>query len=532
MASVDDAAYAAAREVLRYRDHPQRLRANAVVRAWWATVRGINSAAADDDEALVRALNRELRDAIAAMPERHSQLLRRCDLEGEPYRAVMHALALSERHFYRERRAAIVDLGHRLTRRRAGEGPRPAVSVGRDRLSLGLAQADALERAGRTDDALGVLSSIRAGVAQHDAIRLDVRLAEVNRDAGRFGTAALHARLARERPNAGGGDGGDTDAELDSLAATIAWQAGEVACQGYDTFAGNLDRLRARTGQQATVLIPHALSDALEMSAESALEAGDWPRALALFEEAHASLERALAPRNDVLVRSLIWVATARSWVAGGLPVAAAELERAYAIACAQSLPREAALALGRLCQLHDLTGNTRRALELAIGQLEPAASGLVGDWRAGAHLDIADTFASAGWLARARDQLALARVHAPPGSFASAAALMQECEIDLAMRDAPSAIARATAALAEMERLGRSRHVGVTLAVRAEALWRNGQEREGAAQMHEALDLMARYAHPLRLAAQYQRAARVTGDRRHLRLGREIWRAHAARIA
>jgi tetratricopeptide (TPR) repeat protein len=525
MSLSDSTAYAAAREILRYRNHPQRLRANAFVRSWWMATQA-GDVTASDDEALVWALNRRLRELIAGMPDRHSELLRRCDLEGEQHRSAMRALALSERHFYRERRSAITALGH-LLKVHPAKRRQSSISLGHDRLSLGLARADALERAGHTDDALGVLLLVRTGAADDQTIRVDVRLAEVNRDAGRFVTAARHARLARERSD---GDC-DTSAELDGLSATIAWQSGDIGLLSHDAMHARLTQLRAGAGRRPA-LIPHALSDALEMSAESTLEAGDWPRALALFEEAYASLPRVPAPRNDVEARSLIWIATARSWIVDGLKPAAEELDRAYGFACAQSLPREATLALGRLCQLYDLTGNTRKALELATTQLEPVASELVGDWRAGVHLDIASTFVSAGRLAEARNQLALARAHAPQGSFAYAAAMMQECEIDLAARDVSAAIARATAAIGEMERLGRSRHVGVALAVRAEALWLSGNTREGATQMLDALDLMARCAHPLRLAAQYRRAVRVTGDRRHGRLAREIWSSYATRLA
>jgi hypothetical protein len=524
VASNDGAVYMAARELLRYRNHPQRLRTNAIVRSWWTATQAGDANKADDHQ-LVTVLDRRLRELISELPQRHSELLRRCDLEGEAQRSVMRGIALSERHFYRERRAAIVALGQLFKHQTGRPGP-PAISLGHDRLSLGLARADALERAGQTDDALGVLLLLRTGSAEDQTIHIDVRLAEVNRDAGRFVAAAQHARLARERA-----DGNrDATAELDGLNATIAWQSGDIASLSSDTIGARLDRLRATAGRR-TALIPHALSDALEVSAESTLEAGDWTGALALFEEAYASLPRMPAPRNDVEIRSLIWIATARSWIAGGLKSAAEELDRAYALACARSLPREGALALGRLCQLYDLTGNTQRALELATTQLEPVASGLVGDWRAAAHLDIASIFVSANRLGEARDQLAMARAHAPRGSFAYAAALMQECEIDLASRDAFAAIVHATAAIREMERLGRSRHVGVTLAVRAEALWMSGNKREGAGQMHDALDLMERCAHPLRLAAQYRRAVKVTGLRQHGKLARELWSSYETRL-
>jgi tetratricopeptide (TPR) repeat protein len=315
------------------------------------------------------------------------------------------------------------------------------------------------------------------------------------------------------------------------LSATIAWQSGDIASVSRDAMRARLTRLRAGAGRQAA-LIPHALSDALEVSAESTLESGDWPGALKLFEEAYASLPRVPGPRSDVEARSLIWTATARSWIVGGLRPAAEELDRAYALACAQSLPREATLALGRLCQLYELTGNTQRALELATTQLEPVATGLVGDWRASAHLDIGSIYLSAGKLVGARHHVTTARAYAPLGSFAYAATLMQESEVDLAARDVAAAIERSTAAIREMERLGRLRHVGVALAVRAEALWLSGRKRDGATQMFDALDLMARCAHPLRLAAQYRRAVRVTGDRRHGRLAREISRSYATQLA
>ena len=107
-----DAAYTAAREMLRYRHHPRRLRDNVLVRAWLASLPEVPG-----DELLVLTLNRSICAAIDAMPERHAQILRQCDFEGSSHRDVMKALGLSERHFYRERRAGIVDLARRLQRR-------------------------------------------------------------------------------------------------------------------------------------------------------------------------------------------------------------------------------------------------------------------------------------------------------------------------------------------------------------------------------------------------------------------------------
>jgi tetratricopeptide (TPR) repeat protein len=314
------------------------------------------------------------------------------------------------------------------------------------------------------------------------------------------------------------------------LRATIAWQAGTTACtaSGLDD---NIDCLRERARRRTPALIPHALADALEISGEASLESSNWTRALTLFEEARTALAFEPETRRDVVVRSMIWAATARSWIEGGLPAAARELEKAYALACAQSLPREASLALGRLCQLFDLVGNVKRAAELATTYLEPIAAELVGDWRASAHLDIANVCVSIGRLAKAREQLRCAKAAAPPGSFAYAAGVMGDAEVAVAMRDAPAAIAHADAALAEMERLGRHRHVGAVLAVRAEALWLSGRRPEASAQMHDALHLMGRFAHPLRLATQYRRAVRITNDRAHARAARELWSAHAVRL-
>jgi hypothetical protein len=48
---------------------------------------------------------------------------------------------------------------------------------------------------------------------------------------------------------------------------------------------------------------------------------------------------------------------------------------------------------------------------------------------------------------------------------------------------------------------------------------------------MHDALHLMGRFAHPLRLATQYRRAVRITNDRAHARTARELWSAHAVRL-
>jgi hypothetical protein len=491
-----EAAYRAGRELLRYRHHPLRLRRNPLL--------GHRPAYVADSE-LPGWLEGELRCVVDRMTARRAQILRRCDLDGEEHRTVMYAMGLSERQFYRERREAIVQFAlHFLSVK-----PEAVVEPAEDRFALQMAAADALERAGRPHDAIAVLHRARDGAAENAAARMEVRLAELYRDAAAFRESAIHADQAQ-------GLCSDADEcaadQLQALRATIAWQSGALS-PSTDTLENCAGRLHL-AGNRAT-LMPHALADLLQILAEGALECGDWRRGTALFERAHASLERTSAARADVFVRSLIWVATARSWIAGQLPTSIDELLRAYACACRQSLPREAALALGRVCQLLDLGGETQRAMDLATKNLLPAAGDLIGDWRASAHLDIASTCLSAGQFTLAGSQLRDAAEAAPPGSFSEAAVHMHRSEVELATRDFSSAIVSAEAAVSAMERLGRPRHVGVALAVRATAQWQLGRRSEASSGMRSALDMMAGRAHPLRIVAFERQADRMSVGRR-----------------
>jgi hypothetical protein len=71
-----------------------------------------------------RDVARTVRSAFDELSPRQREIVVRCEIRGEPYAAVAKSLHLSERHLYRERRAALSRIAHRLlTDEPANTGP-------------------------------------------------------------------------------------------------------------------------------------------------------------------------------------------------------------------------------------------------------------------------------------------------------------------------------------------------------------------------------------------------------------------------
>jgi hypothetical protein len=116
--------------------------------------------------------------ALDRLPPRARSIIARCDLAGEPNKNVAGDLGISERHFYRERRAAVtslcdaIDKVNRKTASSGGVDVNPNDAV--------LACANALRNAGRTQEAIALLEKTLSGTAWPlRKVRLSIRLAEL-----------------------------------------------------------------------------------------------------------------------------------------------------------------------------------------------------------------------------------------------------------------------------------------------------------------------------------------------------------------
>ena len=168
----------------------------------------------EDDSA--PRLRSAVRAALDRLPPRQREIVERCDLGAERHAEVVCALAVSERHFYRERSKALGAMRTHLLACAAAAGAGPAAACVVSAFDVALDHAAALAQTGNDGPAVAVLE--RVGAASTDPERLVLIL--------------VPARRApwRRRPHSRGQCLGDARSRVASRAgARDAWLEDEAA---------------------------------------------------------------------------------------------------------------------------------------------------------------------------------------------------------------------------------------------------------------------------------------------------------------
>ena len=502
----------ALREVLRHLDHPDRLRENPLVS--WQFHDGTGA-----EHAAMR-VRISIEQALEQLPPRQREILRRCDLEGESHSHAIACLAVSERHFYRERRTATERLAVILDT----TPKQPSAFDGEaDRLNLQLCLAEAAQQLGNNDGARRVLQSSLAHASPYECLRLECRLAEVCSEAGATQEARRHLKAARCLQMAS--TGGDTvsGAEIAATEARIEWSLGNYA-DAVECASRVADTLRATVASRPTVLASEALASALLVISQRELVTGRWMAARRTALEARNVLSSYDSMRPVLALRAGLTATDAYMLDPGRIKDAALEYRQHYRNAIARGLSLEATRIVQRLSLFHRFAQKPRHSAE-ALERILPIARYLLpSEDRAEMCLDLASAYTACGKTARARDLIAEARMYALPGAFFSALCNIMAADAALSERDYAETLRLSSGAVGEMQRLNRQGAVGSALRLQAQAHHALGNLPLARALIGEALMSIEPAGHPYAIARTHRAAARITGRSIHRRRADELF--------
>jgi hypothetical protein len=510
----------ACREMLRL-GHPDHLRHNVLV-AQIAAAAAVDVGRCSDDD-LTRLVRSAIEAVVEALPPRQQTIVRRSEIGGERIGLVAASLAISKRHAFRARDAAIASIVERLT---AHQPPKP---VAQSVVSVGdtyVMHARTLEQNGHYEAAAAVLGDIAASTADFDRrCWIETRLVRLAIDYERYTQAERHLAAARTFLVQDAATPAWRIAEVDAAAARLASATG--AMEEADRLARrSAIRLRAGLAESAQPRIRNALIDVLELRAWIASGHGQLGASLELANEGRElAAQSGVDPHVAIVARTA--AANARLLVAPGNPTdVEAELVACYRAAIEFGFTREALYSAAHLAGLYAATQRPELTVKL-LTPLVPSAR-LVGhrECAAGLLYELAKGHYDLGCQASAKAFAAEMSGYAQGHVTMEPWAQFLMARITLALRDDAAALHLAQNAEAGFSRTGKERVAGSTLAIQAQCLARLGQGRQAIELARRSVEALAGRSHPVPLASAYVVLGTVSGDRRHASTARRLLRS------
>jgi tetratricopeptide (TPR) repeat protein len=501
-------------ELLRCVDESRPLRRNAIT---------TRTAPSTDIREIAKVVNLALRD----LTPRQRDIVVRCDVRGERYGAVAKALYVSERHVYRERRVALNHIAHRLlTELPANAAER--VTVVPDAFDARFALGAALDNAGNWQAAADVLERLAADVALEQRGAVEVRLAQLYRDADRFAQAYHHASVARTLAARVTGDG-----ELQRIEADLAVSGVAIASGDWQLADGLAQQaialLRPSANGTLGTRSHDALARALLLKAELLVDCGGVGVAFELASEALAVAGRNGADRS-VEIGARAMLALTSILLTRDIARSEAALWDCYRDALAGGFIRGSLIIASQLGLHYRLAGRPADAVGLLaplVGTARVAGTGPVKSF-------VLEQLASASLGAGSLDAAAAYTAELSEGPeqnpLTRASVDLSWARIRLARRESAQALEAARAAETVYANIGLGRYVGLSLDVQARALSGLGDVESAQRTISRAVDVLTGTSHPRPLASAYYAMARITGERRYAITARRLLRAAGAR--
>ncbi|MFY9737673.1 MAG: hypothetical protein WAK11_01345 [Candidatus Cybelea sp.] len=455
-----------------------------------------------------------MQSAFAELSLRQREIVVRCDIRGERYRAVANSLHVSERHLFRERRTALSAIAHRLLTELPAE-IELVVTVAPDAFDVRVALSEALGNGGNWQAAADILERLAADVAATEERGLvEIRLARLYRDAEQTVPAHDHASLASTLAS-----GVTTGGELQRIEADLS-VAGVAVASGDWMLAGDLAeqsivRLRPLTPGSLGSRVPSALAEALLLKAELLVDNGGVDAAFRLASEACS-----IVGENDCEVSTKI---SARAMLALTSILLAKDAQRSeqllwqcYRDALAGGLIRGSLIVATHLAtyyRLNDRPADALRLLAPLVSTARIAGSGWV-------QVDVLSQLVHANLQAGSPTAAAVYAAQlsecATGGPLTNAQVAMTWARIHLARQKFEPALGAAGAAEATFAQVGLGRYTGMALQMQAEALAGLGESERAQRTIARAIDVLKETSHPRPLAKAYHVMARITGRRQY----------------
>ena len=504
----------ALRDLLKHVDHPQRLSGNPLAVLLFRDGHDQTTGSARVKRLIERILDE--------LPKRQREIIRRCDLRGEAHATVTSALAVSERHFYRERRSAFEFVSAALARA-ARTAVQTDLDHGQDAVALQLAFAEAAHQVGDITSAIRALREACANAVDHTSrFRFLCRLAELYGEAGATDDARRQIEIARSIGHEGEEETERVGAHVDALEALVAWMSDD-SVSGVRLASRARGRLRRTLIAGASAADAEAFALASLVLNDTEINLGRWQSARDIALEAHRALAVSESRREGLRVRVESAAAAALMLEPMRLADAGREYEQLYRGAVSRGCTLEAVKVGWLLAQFHRFVNSPRRTVAKFQGLLPLVRHVVPAEERARMCLEVASAHLACGEPAQAHRMIAEAQTYASPGGFSAALSCIIDADAYCFERTYGRALSLSRLGLDAMRRLNRAPSVGSALRIQADATFALGDRERAKALIGEALSHLDSTGHPFVVARAHRSAARITGRGSHQRIASDI---------
>jgi tetratricopeptide (TPR) repeat protein len=467
----------ACRDLLRRLDRSASLRGNILLGA--SPLASVPAAAVRDELRLI--VNR----ALEGLTERQATIVRRCDMHCEAFALVASDLGISTRQLFRDRADALSEITLTILQAQVLSGV--TLDVSASTIDALMRSAEALVQCGNWRAAADMLEQAIGSVTEPGELaRVRLTLGDLYVDAGRINLARQHIEAQIATPDAG---------EWQRLYAQIL-QARLTYSVGDARAAEGPLRKSIRSFRQLSCNTPS--KDAIEGFARSLLVQSDLNLKLGRVADAAAVSAEALNVLSGVEAPDAFLNLSARtadavcrlfSWA--DAEVGQVELMRCYEESIERGYLRESVMISTHLSGYYRLSNRLGHSLQI-VSRAMPTARAL------GTGEALGGLLTEKGWtlllmgchddalraLKEARAQSCLNRELEAVTDLLSARALVGSGRPDLAL-------ATAEAVETTFTQMGRTRLVGVSLVVQAEALQRLGRMDAAYRTARVAFDIL-----------------------------------------
>jgi tetratricopeptide (TPR) repeat protein len=493
------------RQLLRHLDDPDSLQQNVIAKR-------CHTVGADVRECVL--------EAILGLPEPLRSIVARCDLAKELHATVAAELGISERHFYRHRRQALLRLWALLSvRRRASK--RLCVTQP-DPIQVRLSYAIAQQNAGRFDGAIAALLDVQASILDTAKLaQIACRLADTCCAAGRLVEARSYlnkaqglATLAQIADEPGSNV---VEAELEAAKINLAWCCGDLEyIRNFGDRVAHQLRPVAHASMGSPIAV-EAFASFLLVLADFKGFKGAFGEGLVVALEAMALLDRLSFPNDALRLRCINTIADLRTYIGYGLDVGVNDLSDAYTRAQTKGIPRAAVNIAVNLSGVYMRRGRMELALDFGYAALKIARSVCPDEEFARNCLAVAAIHLFRSEVRPARALLSKAHAHiSAENSYVAALATLFEGDIYLVERNHREALAAARSSAHTFKRLSMERFVASAYRVEAEAQEGLGDHLAAVRTIGDSLSLLGSSGHPFVLARAYRSSARICQERKH----------------
>jgi tetratricopeptide (TPR) repeat protein len=449
-------------------------------------------------------------------PHRQSEIIRRCLLGTEPYKAVARDLGISLRTLFRDLDGIRLRLAEELPRYAPTQS---SVEAAADTFELELRHAHLLRNMGHFDEALQVLDRLSGAATnsiQHARVWNSYAVAQVDSGAtekatqsvGRARTALGHTSRESDAPSI------VTACDIDLTDAMISRVHGNTVA-AIERYGHAVEASRDLLAQAVTPAIDVYVRAQSQAAIISWL-IGDMDRCARSVDAGWNALEGIPDPPESAHYSLLSASALVHAVGDGDVAWAIREMSAAAVLAERRGMLHDALMALGWLSSLERLNGNLPSAIETSRRTVAIARNTMTGTEYAMLCAAAAENEAEIGNAVAAMQLIAEARKRVHPDGAGAARLMLGEAGAQLAAKNDALAIAAADKAIVAMQRQGKAVFVGYAYYYKAIAHERRGERAQALLAAREALALLERFGKTPELAGLYELSARLTGNRRH----------------